>query len=292
MTAEITPYRKAIVAAFPDLRGSVFRMLPMGWHSLAIDVDDRLIFKFPRSEEAERALRREAGILAAVRPHLTMQVPDLELIEGTMLFSRHAKIQGEHLLHEHYVKLPTGARERLAEELALFYAELHAIAPAKMRDAGAADILPWQSTAAIRTKALPLVPAEHASLCRQTVDAFECLPPDPLGSTYGFFDGHGWNMAFDHAQQRINGVYDFADSGFGPLHQDFVYSAFVSPELTRLIVDRYVRISGRTIDRQRVGILIGMHRLSELAELAGDAEHVGMARDQLSLWASNIGALA
>ena len=44
------------------------------------------------------------------------------------------------------------------------------------------------------------------------------MPPDPLGTVYGFFDGHGWNMAFDHARGRLNGIFDFGDSGFGPLH--------------------------------------------------------------------------
>lgn len=291
MTLDITPYRNAIIRAFPRLRNASFRPLTMGWHALAIDVDDRLIFKFPRGAEAEQALRREASILSAVRPHIAMRVPDLELIEDPMLFSRHSKIKGEHLVKEQYEKLPTKARERLAEELALFYVELHDLDPAHMREAGATAIRPWQPLEDIRSKALPLVPAEHRSLCQRTISAYETMAPDPFGTTYGFFDGHGWNMAFDHRRQRLNGVYDFAASGFGPLHQDFIYSAFISLELTRMIVDRYRSMTGGHIDRERVGLLIGMHRLSELAELAGDPQHVGMLRDHLANWASNLNIL-
>ncbi len=292
MTLDITPYRDAIVHAFPELRDAVFRPLTMGWHSLAIDADDRLIFKFPRGEEAERALRREARLLSAVRPHLTMPVPDLELIEGPVPFSRHTKIEGEHLVTEQYERLPATARERLAEALALFYAQLHDLDPAAMREAGATTILPWQSLEDIRSKALPRVPPEHRALCERTIGAYEALGPDPLGTTYGFFDGHGWNMAFDHARQRINGVYDFADSGFGPLHQDFVYAAFISLELTRMIADRYARMTGKPIDTERIGILIGMHRLSELSELADDPHHVAMLRDHLAGWATHLDAFS
>ncbi|MFZ5672675.1 MAG: phosphotransferase family protein [Pseudomonadota bacterium] len=285
MTEDISLYRNTIVHAFPELAGAHFRPLTMGFHSLALDVDDRLIFKFPKGPEAERALRREARILAAVRPHLSMPVPDLVLIEEPMLFSRHTKIKGEHLLAEHYGKLPSDARERLAEALARFYAELHALDPHMMCEAGVTEILPWRPTAEIRARALPLAPAELRHLCEETIDAFEALPADPLGTTYGFFDGHGWNMAFDHQAQRLNGVYDFADSGFGPVHQDFVYSSLIAPELTRMIVDRYRHMTGRPVDAERVSLLIGMHRLSDLAELADDPHYIEMMRIHLAAWA-------
>jgi aminoglycoside phosphotransferase (APT) family kinase protein len=287
MTEDITLYRDAVIHAFPELSGASFHPLTMGFHSLALDADDRLIFKFPKGPEAERALRREARILAAVRPHLSMPVPDLLLIEHPMLFSRHTKIKGEHLLSEHYEKLPSVARETLAEELARFYAEIHALDPLLMRNAGATEILPWRPLAEIRAKALPLVPDELRALCESTIATYEELSPDPLGLTYGFFDGHGWNMAFDHKTQHLNGVYDFADSGFGPLHQDFVYSSLIAPELTWRIVDRYRHMTGRSVDVERVNLLIGMHRLSDLAELAEDPHYVEMLRTQLTAWARN-----
>lgn len=284
MSIDLEPYRAAIVSAFPDLERASLRPLTMGWHSLAIEADGRLIFKFPRGEEAEGALRREARLLAALRPHLTLPVPDLALVEAPVLFSRHAKIPGEYLVTDQYRRLQHAARERLAEDLARFHAELHALDAEAMGEAGALAIRPWQPPDAIRARALPLVPEEHRALCARTIDAYEALPPDPLGTVYGFFDGHGWNMAFDHAGQRLNGIYDFADSGFGPLHQDFVYAAFVSPELTRLVVDRYARLTGRALDRERIAVLIGAHRLSELAELAHDPQHVGTMRDSVLRW--------
>ena len=287
MPENIAPCRDAIVCAFPDLAGATFRPLAMGWHSLALDVDDRLIFKFPRNEEAEQALRREAPILAAVRPRLSIPVPDMQLFEKPILFSRHDKIPGEHLLHDQYERLTGEARDRLAETLARFHAELHALAPETMQRAGATAIKPWLSFAEIRAKALPLVPAEHRARCQRALDLYGVLAPDPLGTTYGFFDGHGWNMTFDHTRQQLSGVYDFADSGFGALHQDFIYSTFVSFDLTRMIIDRYARMTGRTIDKERVVLLTGLHRLSELAELAEDSRHVDMARSNVAFWAAN-----
>jgi hypothetical protein len=103
-------------------------------------------------------------------------------------------------------------------------------------------------------------------LAERTVAAWQDLPPDPDGTVYGFFDGHGWNMAFDHHRQQLNGIYDFAGSGFGDLHQEFIYTSFIAPDLTARIITAYEALTGRALDRQRIALLTGVHRLAELAD--------------------------
>ena len=279
-------FRALITSAFPELTASVFKLATKGWDSMAIDVDDRLIFKFPRNPGAERALVREAAFLGIIRPSLTMAVPDMRIHDGPPMFSSHAKLQGEHLMTEDYEVLPEAARQRLGDDLGRFYAELHDLDDDRMRALGAGPILPWQSPETVREKALPLLPSELASFAETVIWDFQALPPDPYGIIYGFFDGHGWNMAFDHGQGRLNGLYDFADSGFGPLHQEFIYSNFISPDLTARIVSAYETLTGRQLDRRRIAILTGFHRLSELAELADDPTYVGSKIDSVAAWAA------
>ena len=67
MASDLVPLRDAILAVRPDLAGAVFRSLPGGWHSRAVVADARFVFKFPQGADAERALQREATILAALR---------------------------------------------------------------------------------------------------------------------------------------------------------------------------------------------------------------------------------
>lgn len=277
--------RSLITTTFPELTGSVFKLATKGWDSVAVDVDDRLIFKFPLNPHAERALVREAAFLGVIRPSLTMAVPDMRIHDGPPIFSSHSKLRGEHLMTEDYEALPEAARQRLGDDLARFYAELHDLDADRMRALGAGPILPWQSPETVRDKALPLLPFELTSYAETVIPDFQSLPPDPYGITFGFFDGHGWNMAFDHGQGRLNGVYDFADSGFGPLHQEFIYSNFISPDLTARIVSAYETLTGRQLDRRRIAILTGFHRLSELAELADDPAYIGSKIDSVAAWA-------
>lgn len=278
--------RATIVARFPELAGSTFTPLMAGWDSVAIDVDGRLIFKFPRHAAAERALVAEARLLAAIRPVVTMAVRDLSIHPGPPLFSRHVKLPGEHLLTREYRSLPDAARQRLAADVALFYAELHGLDPRAMSAAGAAPIHEWRMPDEILRRSWPLLPPALRLYAERAVAAWQRLPPDAHGTAFGYFDGHGWNMAFDHATARLNGIYDFADTGFGPLHREFVYPNWIAPDLTARIVAEYEALTGRAIDRERVHLLSGVLRLSELAEHADDAGRApGMVRTDAD-WAA------
>ncbi|TNC49621.1 hypothetical protein FHG66_10970 [Rubellimicrobium rubrum] len=129
-----------------------------------------------------------------------------------------------------------------------------------------------------------MLPNALRSEAEAVLDAFASLPPDPYGAIFGFFDGHGWNMAFDHQAQRLNGIYDFADSGLAPLHQEFVYSSFNSTDLTARIIAAYEVESGHPIDRQRVDILTGAHHLWELAEEADSSAHIEIMIENVRQW--------
>lgn len=270
--------RAAIVGAFPEHVSASFSLLTQGWDSVAVDVDDRLIFKFPRHEEARRRLIVEAGVLDIVRPAVSLPVPHLTLHSTPSIqFSRHIKIAGEHLLTAAYERLPEPDRQRLACDLALFYAELHRLPTNAMASAGAMPIKAWLPPDDILQRTWPVLSEELRAYAERTIAAWQNLPADPHGTIYGFFDGHGWNMAFDHAHRRLNGLYDFGDSGFGPLHQEFIYSNLIAADLTTRIVTEYEVLTGRTLDRERMTLLNNVWRLSELAELAQDPAHATTA---------------
>jgi len=277
--------RAVITSSFAELSNSEFTLLDGGWDSVAVDVDDCLIFKFPRHEAGKRALVTEASLLNVVRPAVAMPVPDLTIYVEPKAFSRHTKLKGDHLLTRHYESLPVESRQRLAADMALFYTQIHSLAATDMEAAGAEPIKPWRQPDDILRRTWPVLPSRLRSYASQTIGAWQSLSPDPHGTTYGFFDGHDWNMAFDHASGRLNGIYDFADSGFGPLHQEFIYSNFISPDLTERIISEYEARTGRVVDRLRVELLTGVLRLSELAEFAATRDHLAGGLKAVSDWA-------
>ncbi|MGB3336318.1 MAG: aminoglycoside phosphotransferase family protein [Devosia sp.] len=264
--------RAVVVGKFPQLADAPFHIMGAGWDSVALAVGDH-VFKFPRNAIAATALRREANLLRQIGPAVSMPVPRMDLSETPTLFSSHIGIAGDHLLTDAYERLGDAQRQALGDAMGQFYAQLHALPVTVMIEAGALPAYRWLDAATIERQSFPLLDAAERAWAGQILTRWVALGPDPHGNIYGYFDGHGWNMAFDHEHGRLNGLYDFADSGIGPLHQEFLYSSFISADLTARIVAAYERHAGRSLERERIAVLTGVHRLWELAaaENADDA---------------------
>ena len=270
LNAQLDVLRDVVIAMFPELATAEFSPRTAGWDCFAVAVDDRWIFKLPRRETAQKALVREAQVLAVIRPAVTMPVPDMQVFPGPPMFSRHRMLEGEHLVTADYDRLPETARDRLAADMARFYAELHRLDMKTMEAAGARPISTWLEPEVILRRVWPVLPAELRSFADRTITQCQQLTPDPHGVTFGYFDGHGWNMAFDLARQQLNGIYDFGDCGFGSLHREFIYSDFISTDLTGRIIAKYEGLTGRVLDRRRITLLSGVLRFMELAEFVDD----------------------
>jgi hypothetical protein len=263
--AEIARYRAHVIGTLPQFAGGTFETLTEGWDSVALECDG-WIFKFARNAEAEARLRREVVLLAFLKPRITMPLPQMVLHEGPVPFSQHLKLQGASLEREDYAALGEGQRNALAMRMAQLYAELHALPLSRMQQVGAVGVDPWMSPEEIIAGAEPRLPPGYKSFMKRTVSAYRKLSIVSDELIYGYFDGHGWNMAFDHQMGLLNGVFDFADSGFGSRHRDLSYSNWISADLTLRIIARYEELTRRSVNRELVMLYSSALRLAELAE--------------------------
>jgi hypothetical protein len=266
-SADLARYRALIISRLPQFAGTQFITLAEGWDSVALECDG-WIFKFPRNEQARARLQREVALLTFLRPRITMPLPQPVLFDGTgdEPFSQHRKIPGEKLLADDYLMLGEGPRNALAMRMAQLYAELHQLPLARMQQVGALAVDPWMAPNTILEGALPRLPRGYKGWAKKVVSAYRKLAIRGDELVYGYFDGHGWNMAFDFTTGTLNGVYDFADSGFGSRHRDLSYSNWISVDLTLRIIDRYEELARTKVDRNLVMLYTSVLRLAELAE--------------------------
>ena len=286
--ADAGRYRATVIGTLPQFVGGSFAVMGAGWDSVALECDG-WIFKFPRHAAAEARLRREVALLGFLRPRITMPLPQLVLHDGPEPFSQHLKISGAALETAQYEELGEGARNALATRMSQLYAELHALPLSRMQAAGAASVEPWMSPDEVLAGAVPLLPRRLLPFVKRTVKAYRKLRIEGDELVYGYFDGHGWNMAFDHATGMLNGVFDFADSGFGSRHRDLSYSNWISADLTTRIIDRYEVLARRTVNRELVTLYTSALRLAELA--AGDLPE-DVAVGNVVDWAKTVEKLA
>ena len=264
-SAEVAQCRAIVVSTLPKFLKTKFKRLPGGWDSIAL-IGDGWVFKFPQSDKNRAKLRREAKLLDFLRPRVTMTLPHMILHEGPMLFSQHAIIPGDDIEQDQYDALDTRQRDAMAMRLARFYAELHALPLPRLHAVGAVPVVPWRRAKDILERAKPLLPKKHLPLLERTMKAYGRTSICGDEMIFGYFDGHGWNMAFDHKTGTLNGLFDFADAGYGPRHRDLSYSNFISADLTLRIIDHYEQMTQRKIDRELVMLYATVLRFSELID--------------------------
>lgn len=263
----VADYRAAITAVRPDLAPAPMRLHTRGWDSVAVEADGT-IFKFPRHPEAILRLRVEARLLALVRPRVPLRVPEMRLHESPILFSEHPMIPGDVIETRQYEALPEARKQEMAETLARFYVALHAIPLEEAIAAGAGPKPQWPRGATVVPVLAGRLPGPMVDFARRAFAAYEALPEEE--DIFGYFDAHGWNMAFDHERGVLNGVYDFADAAIGPVSREFTCSNLTSSDLTARMVAAYGRLTGRAIDLRTVAIRTAVKTLSDLADT--DAE--------------------
>jgi len=263
--AEIARLRALVIGTLPQFAGGNFVTLTDGWDSVALECDG-WIFKFGRHAEAEARLRREVALLAFLKPRVTMPLPQMVLHEGPVPFSQHLKLQGSALEQAQYLELDEGRRNALATRMAQLYAELHALPLTRLQAVGATGVDPWMSPDDIIMRTEAKLPRGYKGFMKRTMAAYRKLSIEGNELVYGYFDGHGWNMAFDHETGMLNGVFDFADSGFGSRHRDLSYSNWISADLTLRIIERYEELARFKVNRDLVMLYSSALRLAELAE--------------------------
>jgi hypothetical protein len=257
-------YRAAIAAVRPDLSGAPMVLHTRGWDSNAVETGDT-IFKFPKHADAPARLRREAKFLALIAPRVPLAVPRMILHESPTLFSEHVMIPGDIIETADYDVLSDAQKEGMAEALAGFYAALHTIPVSEAVAAGAEPKPEWPDAAAVLPVLHARLPAPVHEFAERVFAAYLELPHED--TIFGYFDGHGWNMAFDHQRGVLNGVYDFADAAIGPRTREFTYSSLTSTDLTERLITAYEAETGIAIDRRAVAIRMSVQNFSELAEL-------------------------
>ena len=269
MSDSAAQYRAAIATVHPELSAVPIVLHTRGWDSDAVEADG-FIFKFPRRAGAEGRLRREVRVLDLVRPRAHLAVPHMLLHEAPRVFSEHRIIPGAIIETAGYDALTPTQKETMAAALAQFYADLHAIPLAAAISAGAEPLHEWPSAAEALPRLAERLPPPMSRFAEKAFAAYAALPAED--DVFGHFDGHGWNMAFDHKRGVLNGVYDFGDAGIGPRSREFVPPNLTSGDLTRRIVAAYNQQTGRRIDIRTVAIRTAVQTLSELAEAGPDIE--------------------
>lgn len=230
LQSESDPFLELIRRHLPDFAFErAERLQSSGQFNTALRIDDKWIFRFPKSAGAAADLARELQILPRLKGRLPLPIPDpgfhaRAADKGLPLFMGYARLPGEPLLRERFARLrdDEAIMARIAKDLALFLRALHAIAPAVHGLAPAAEsaLAGWTRIGdEIREKLFPHMRSDAREAVARNFDNAlndadlwcydECLVHGDFGTG---------NILYRDG--RISGIIDFGFCGPGDPAQD------------------------------------------------------------------------
>jgi aminoglycoside 2''-phosphotransferase len=255
-------YCRIIGACFPELPIGTCRLVSQGWDSVAVVVDDELLFRFPKRADVVPQYRMEARLLPVLAKHVSLPVPRFAYIwQGGRAYEHwfvgYPMLTGRQLSR---ALLATLDGDRLAAQLGHFVSELHSFSVEQAArllfdEEATAGSATWATRwweryrdlyADIQARVFPLLSAAQkdtiAARWKQFFADDASLQFQPVLAHCDLNDEH---ILVNPSSADITGVIDWGDAGVGDPAFDF---AELLADFGRDMVERVLRNYSGPVD--------------------------------------------
>lgn len=119
------PFLKRIKQHFPEITFKRSRILTNGWDNVAIILDNKIIFRFPRKRQNPQFKIELALSPFLIKRILSVPIPHYTFIPEDKSFVGYTMIQGKSITPEQFKKLSVSQKQKVAKQLVNFLHELH-----------------------------------------------------------------------------------------------------------------------------------------------------------------------
>lgn len=294
MQDTVAHYIDRIRASFPTLAISTVRLNTDGLANDAVFVNDELVFRFAKTDDARALLSHEIQLLRVVQRYVSLPIPIIEHHSDDFVLYRF--IPGKPLYRHAILQRDEHDQQSIAEQLAAFLQEIHSI-PLSEFPRPDLHMLPGDSRHttwlkrldAIERDIYPLLWADQkdwiAHLFAPVRDG--SLNLDAFTPAFIHRDLASYHILHNPKTWRLTGVIDFGTAGAGDPAVDFgCLITMYGESLLRRIHAPYP-LAQQTLDRARfqAGALELEWALNGIQ--TGDTSwllaHLGRARDVLPI---------
>jgi aminoglycoside 2''-phosphotransferase len=245
--------RALIRRSIPGVAVQTLELLPHpGWggDSDAWLVDDRWIFRIPRSTNTARRFAIEACLLPRLAPTLPLPIPAFQHIarddRGEPSFGGYPRIPGQPLRGNQLRRLPRRRRARIATEIGQFLRALHVTS---IETALACGVAPpnrggreglEDQLREIEATVCPALDDEERSWVRHCFDDAAAGPlRDEITPTLCHGDLSSDHILFDANGGELTGIIDFGDLTLGDPSGEFTWKAEYGEEFFHQVLLAY-----------------------------------------------------
>lgn len=230
MDGDPSRYRAVIATAFPDLPIRTFRFLAEGWDSVVWEINDDLLFRFPKRAEVAVRLRIEIALLPMLGPTLPAPVPRFAYVADGADADAFPVVGYPKLPGVPLVEMPAAAiaPERLAAQIGQFLTALHRFPADRAAACGVPNASPesWRAQyAAMRVELRMLFPRMTPPERARTESLFAAYLDNPAHFQFApvllHRDLGGDHLLLDPRTGDLAAVIDWGDVSIGDPAQDF-----------------------------------------------------------------------
>ena len=223
----IQAVRFLIESSFKDIKVDSVQLIGSGNDCDAYEINDNIIFKFPKHERADFNIKKEIEILLFLENKLSCSIPKVLYVGVPNIAFRYhfggfGKIDGIPLSKELYSGLSAEEKDNLAWQLAEFLQELHSLEYGKHEQ----DMLLKYREDYGRLEKLTeneLDDKTKAKLNGLYSRIFSNKDLLDVRKTLVHNDFSCGNILFDVEEKRVSGIIDFGDSCVSDADNDFYY---------------------------------------------------------------------
>ncbi|MDP4001293.1 MAG: aminoglycoside phosphotransferase family protein [bacterium] len=110
---------------FPKLTWKTAQHNVEGWDHYIIILDDKYVFRFPRTKDYLKRLRYEILLLDYLKDKVDIPIPNYTFIAKDKSFAGYNMIKGDQLKKKIFKKLPVSTTNKISKQIAVFLTKLH-----------------------------------------------------------------------------------------------------------------------------------------------------------------------
>jgi aminoglycoside 2''-phosphotransferase len=201
----------------PDLAIKSIRLNTEGLVNDVLIVNEQIVFRFAKNEAAERALGSELAVLEAVRPAVSLKLPQPAHIEQDMIV--YPLLPGVAFSRDRMAGLAGAERQAAANRLGDFLHSLHNLRSTADLPHSSAPVTreAWQVIRQqVEERVYPHLMA-HQREWAEGLFNFALTDPEFFEYRPGLIHGDlgPYHILFDPQRRRIDGIIDFGVAGLG-----------------------------------------------------------------------------
>ncbi len=266
---QIQKYKSKLAADFSTLNIKSIQLIGVGWHHVALEVNDTIIFRLPREvhvKDLSSTVHYETGILRRLQNKLSITIPDPQYIAPDKSYFGYPKLNGI-ILEKAAANFEKDDWEHLLEDWITAASTIHtAITVDEARRLGVPDFDGFDTSAAEKILLLKGIDQKILDFAQATIQQVKSLDKIKLQERFIHNDLQFHNLLVDPDSKRISGIIDWTDVCIAPLAREFATSELMQRNLLHQATGLYEQRTGIHVDIAQAIMWRAVEELSDYVE--------------------------